>query len=91
MTSFAVFVTELDNSKKEQYFADHMKYLDDLREQGTIVANGKFADGSLGLIIFRSESQAEVEDIVARSPFAIHGVREFKVHEWTAKWGPHIL
>jgi hypothetical protein len=90
MAYFAVFVTELDNSKKEQYFADHMKYLDDLREQGKIIANGKLTDGSLGLIIFRGESQAEVEDILSRSPFAIHGVREFKVHEWAAKWGPDI-
>ncbi|WP_167858899.1 YciI family protein [Paenibacillus cymbidii] len=87
MSYFVVFVTEADNSKKEQYFADHMKYLDDLREQGAIIANGKFVDGSLGLIIFRGESQAEVELIVSRSPFAIHGVREFKVHEWAAKWG----
>jgi uncharacterized protein YciI len=90
MAYFAVFVTELDNSKKEQYFSDHMKYLDDLRDQGIVIANGKFADGSLGLIIFRGESQAEVEDILSRSPFAIHGVREFKVHEWVAKWGPEI-
>ncbi|NHN32551.1 YciI family protein [Paenibacillus agricola] len=90
MAYFAVFVTELDNSKKDQYFADHMKYLDDLRDQGTVIANGKFADGSLGLIIFRGESQAEVEDILSRSPFAIHGVREFKVHEWVAKWGSEI-
>lgn len=87
MADFAVFVTELDNSKKEQYFADHMKYLDDLRAQGTIIANGKFADGSLGLILFRGGSQAEVEELLAHSPFAIHGVREFKVHEWVAKWG----
>lgn len=87
MADFAAFVTELDNSKKEEYFAAHMKYLDDLREQGTIIANGKFADGSLGLILFRSESQSAVEELLARSPFAIHGVREFKVHEWVAKWG----
>lgn len=90
MAYFAVFVTELDNSKKDQYFADHMKYLDDLRDQGTIIANGKFVDGSLGLIVFRGESQDEVEHILSRSPFAIHGVREFKVHEWAAKWGPDI-
>lgn len=90
MAFFAVFVTEIDNSQKELYFAEHMKYLDDLREQGTVIANGKFADGSLGLILFRGESQAEVEDIVSRSPFAIHGVRGFKVHEWNAKWGPGI-
>lgn len=87
MAYFAVFVTELDNSKKELYFADHMQYLDDLRAEGTVIANGKFADGSLGLILFQGESQAEVEGILARSPFAIHGVREFKVHEWVAKWG----
>jgi len=90
MAYFAVFVTELDNSKKELYFAEHMKYLDDLREQGTVIANGKFADGSLGLILFKGESQAEVEEICARSPFAIHGVREFAVHEWNAKWGPEV-
>lgn len=90
MAYFAVFVTELDNSKKEQYFADHMQYLDDLREQGTVIANGKFADGSLGLILFKGDSKAEVEEILALSPFAIHGVREFAVHEWVAKWGPTV-
>lgn len=88
MADFAVLVTELDNSKKEQYFQDHMDYLDDLRAQGRIIANGKFADGSLGLIIFRAESAQEVEELVEQSPFAVQGVRKFEVKEWVAKWGP---
>jgi uncharacterized protein YciI len=71
MAYFAVFVTELDNSKKDQYFSDHMKYLDDLRDQGTVIANGKFADGSLGLIIFRGESQAETFYLVLLSRYMV--------------------
>ncbi|TBL70914.1 YciI family protein [Paenibacillus thalictri] len=86
MADFAVLVTELDNSKRDQYFQDHMQYLDRLREQGIVLANGKFADGSLGLILFRAESQQVVEDLVNQSPFAVHGVRQFDVKEWPSKW-----
>lgn len=88
MADFAVYVTEADNSKKEQYFQDHMQYLDDLREKGIVIANGKYADGSAGLIIFRAESQQMVEELIEKSPFAVHGVRTFHIKEWTVTWGP---
>lgn len=88
MGDYAVWLPVLDAGKTETYLRGHIAYLDGLREQGTVVANGRLADGSGGLVIYRAESEEAVKRLVENDPFVVHGVRGYEIREWLAKWGP---
>jgi uncharacterized protein len=52
------------------------------RQEGKIFADGRFVDGSGGLVIYQVESLQEVEQIANQDPYILHGARGIEIHEW---------
>lgn len=82
MGYFAVFLPMLNQEKSLEYRPQHLQYLDQKRSEGKIFANGRFADGAGGLVIYRVDSLEEVEKIAKQDPYVIQGARGYEIHEW---------
>jgi uncharacterized protein YciI len=82
MKYFAVLLLMLDEEKSQTHRAAHLAYLDEQRVKGRIFANGRFADGWGGMVIYQSESLAEVQEWVENDPYVVHQARRFEIHEW---------
>ena len=79
---FAVFLPMLDPDKSVKYRAEHLQFLDDNRAAGRLLANGRFADGAGGLVVYRGSSYEEVENLVKQDPYIKLGARGYEIHEW---------
>ncbi|MBG9812796.1 hypothetical protein ABD68_14690 [Bacillus endophyticus] len=82
MKYFAVYLPMLDQKKSQEYRAQHLNYLEQKRQEGKIFANGRFTDGSGGLVIYQANSLEDVEQIVKQDPYIIQGERKSEIHEW---------
>ncbi|TVT28918.1 hypothetical protein FO441_01165 [Salinicoccus cyprini] len=82
MKYFAVFLPMKDQEKSSTFRNDHLNFLSDLRNKGTVFMNGKFSDGAGGLVIYTGDSLEEVTKIVKTDPYIIHGARDYEIHEW---------
>ncbi|WP_446715541.1 YciI family protein [Bacillus sp. OTU530] len=82
MKYFIVFLPMLDEEKSQEYRPQHLGFLARLRNEGKILANGKFVDGTGGLVIYMANTLGEVESLVRQDPYIIHGARCFEIHEW---------
>jgi uncharacterized protein YciI len=61
----------------------HRERLVALRDSGRLLAAGPFADESGALLLFRVDSQAEAEEIVAADPYySGPGVSVVRLKEW---------
>lgn len=82
MKYFAVFLPMLDTEKSQQYRSQHLDFLEQKRNEGTILMNGRFVDGAGGLVIYQAHSFEEVLALVEEDPYVIQGARTFEIHEW---------
>ncbi len=82
MKHFAVLLRMRSEEKSETHRPEHLAYLETMRAQNKIFANGRFVDGWGGVVIYSLESIEEVLQIVADDPYIIHGARDFEIHEW---------
>lgn len=82
MKYFAVFLPMLNEEKSQKYRAQHLHFLEERRREGKIFANGRFADGAGGLVIYRAGSLKEVEQLAKQDPHVMQGARGFDIHEW---------
>lgn len=82
MKYFAVLLPMADVEKSKLYRSEHLEFLDQRRKEGKIFVNGRFLDGSGGLVIYQVHSLEEVEEIVKQDPYVLHGAREYRIHEW---------
>lgn len=82
MNYFAVLLPMLDEEKSKQYRPDHLHYLQQQSEAGTIFAKGRFTDGSGGLVIYQADQFATVEKLVKADPYVVYGARSYTIHEW---------
>jgi len=82
MKYYAVFLPVISIEKSQQFRPQHLEYLDKLRDEGRIFANGKFSDGSGGLVIYIAESTDEAIELARRDPFVANGARGYEIHEW---------
>jgi uncharacterized protein YciI len=60
----------------------HLQFLASRREEGKLLANGRFTDGAGGLVIYKGRSLDEVEGWVKEDPYIIEGARHYEIHEW---------
>jgi uncharacterized protein YciI len=61
----------------------HRERLSELRDAGRLLAAGPFADESGALLLFRVDSQAEAQKIVAADPYySGPGVSVVSLKEW---------
>ena len=82
MKYFAVLLPMKDEEKSKSFRDQHLEFLSRMRDEGTILMNGRFVDGAGGLVIYKGDSQDEVEKIVNTDPYIINGARDYEIHEW---------
>jgi hypothetical protein len=82
MKYFAVLLPMKDEEKSQVYRPEHLAYLEKMRKEGKLVANGRFTDGSGGLVIYQAESLAQAKEYAENDPYVQKGARGCEVHEW---------
>ena len=90
MSIFAVeYVYNPDqNELRAQHRPEHREWLEELVEQGRVLASGPFADGSGALLVFTSDTEADLNQLVSQDPFAREGaISAVKTVEWNAVVG----
>lgn len=90
MNYFAVLLPMKDNDKSQKFRAQHLAFLEDKRTNGQVAANGKFTDGSGGLVIYKAESFAACEALVKMDPYIVEGARKYEIFEWEAVWADNV-
>jgi uncharacterized protein YciI len=82
MKYFAVFLPMKDEEKSRIFRPQHLAHLEKMKNEGRIFANGRFADGAGGLVIYKAESYEEAESYAKQDPYVIEGARGCEIHEW---------
>ncbi|MUG69348.1 YciI family protein [Paenibacillus validus] len=82
MKMFVVFLPMLDAEKSQVQRNEHLAYLAEQRAQGHIFANGRFADGWGGMVIYKAEAIEDVRTWAENDPYVRSGARSYEVHEW---------
>lgn len=82
MKYFVCLLPMLDEEKSRVFRPEHLAYLEQQRGQGRIFANGRFADGSGGMVIYRAETQEEAASWAENDPYVIQGARSYEIREW---------
>ncbi|ANU10205.1 hypothetical protein A1A1_17000 [Planococcus antarcticus DSM 14505] len=86
MKYFAVLLPMKDADKSREFRPQHLAFLKDKRDSEQVTANGKFTDGSGGLVIYRAESFEACEALVKADPYVVEGARKYEIFEWDAVW-----
>jgi uncharacterized protein YciI len=63
----------------------HYRFLQHLRESGTLEQAGPFTDRSGGAYVIRAPSLDEARGIAETDPLHVHGSSEVTVREWDSK------
>jgi len=71
-----------DNGTFDQYVPAHKAYVRELIDQGHQARSGYWGCLGGGMMIFRADSMAEAEAIVAGDPLVKSGCVHHKLHEW---------
>ena len=82
MKYFVVLLPTLDAEKSNEYRPQHLEYWEQRRKEGHIFANGRFKDGSGGMVIYMAESYEQAKSFAENDPFVIHKARSYEIHEW---------
>lgn len=89
MSIFAVeYVYNPDHDDlRAEHRPEHRAWLEGLVEQGRVLASGPFADGTGALLVFASDTEADLNQLVSEDPFARAGaISAVK----TTAWNPII-
>ncbi|ALS20848.1 MULTISPECIES: NAD(P)-binding domain-containing protein [Paenibacillus] len=79
---FAVFLPMKDAEKSQIYRPQHLAFLEEQRNAGRLFANGRFADGGGGLVVYIAQNEEEVKSWVEQDPYIVQGARSYEIHEW---------
>jgi uncharacterized protein YciI len=79
---FVAFLPTLDAEKSKEIRPQHIEYLKKMKDEGKIFLNGRFPDGTGGLVVYQAETLEEAESYAKNDPFVIHKARGCEVHEW---------
>lgn len=90
MKYFAVFLPLKDAKKSQETRPEHLAFLKQMREEKKVLMNGRFTDGSGGLVIYVAEDQNQVEAWVKEDPYIKSGARSYEIHEWEMVTDAHI-
>lgn len=82
MKYFAVFLSMKDEALSQQYRPEHLAFLQENRDRGNVLMNGRFTDGSGGLVIYRAAAEEAAEALVNEDPYIKLGARNYEIHEW---------
>ncbi|GEO99141.1 YciI family protein [Methylobacterium haplocladii] len=70
------------STQEKGWMAEHGAFLDDLLEQGTIVAHGPVMDpnGGYGVSLYRIADDQDIEAFTSRDPIVRHGAGHYEHH-----------
>ncbi len=91
MPAYAVRYTYRPSSTaaRDEHRPAHRAFLAGLLDRGTLLASGPFLEVEGALLLFRTESEPVLRDLLAQDPFAIEGlVVEADVVAWDPVMGP---
>ena len=61
---------------------EHLDWIKEQHEQGTVLISGPSKDRSVSLYVIRAESLEDAEAIAAADPFVVGGECRFELIEW---------
>ncbi|HSW40074.1 MAG TPA: YciI family protein [Acidobacteriota bacterium] len=82
MKYFAAFLRMNDIDRNTSFRQQHIDFLQERAEEGSIFAQGRFADNSGGLVIYIAQSLEDAAKIAASDPYVVSGARVLEIHEW---------
>lgn len=82
MKYFAVLLPLKDAEKSKKARPEHLEFLKKMREEKKVLMNGRFTDGSGGLVIYVGENVKQVESWVKEDPYIKIGARSYEIQEW---------
>ena len=90
MPLFVVRFHHPDADGWQQQLIPHVAFLQDLLKDGTLKASGPMPGGrdKAALLLIEATDRAALDAIIARDPFAIHGlIADMEVEEWDPIFG----
>lgn len=69
MAIFAVTITYGDTDARDRARPSHREYLQSQFDSGTLISSGPFADGAGALIVYESESESALQNILDQDPY----------------------
>lgn len=72
---------------KDDIMKVHMTYTQKAMDSGLILMSGLKSNMSGGIFIMKAESSEEVEEYLAKEPFKVNGIQDYKVTEFS----PHYF
>lgn len=87
MPIFIVHYEHPDDAGWQEQLMPHVHYLQDLLAEGILLASGPLPDATVksARLIINAENEEELDAIIARDPFAKHGLIANMI---VAKWDP---
>ena len=82
MKYFAVLLSMKDEELSRVHRPEHLDFLARQRDAGNVLMNGRFTDGTGGLIIYRAEDEKSAVSLVKQDPYISLGARDYKIQEW---------
>lgn len=82
MKYYAALLRMEDPQLSKKLRPDHLKYLEQLEEQGKILARGPFVDGTGGLVIYIAKDFDEAKQLAENDPLIVEKARSLSLHEW---------
>ncbi|MFD1361096.1 YciI family protein [Lentibacillus salinarum] len=82
MSYYAVLLPMKDEEKSRKYRPQHLAFLKQMRQEKKILMNGKFTDGSGGLVIYVADSFDQAVSYLQEDPYIKEGARDWEIHEW---------
>ncbi|SFA83895.1 YCII-related domain-containing protein [Lentibacillus halodurans] len=82
MRYYAVFLPMKDVEKSKEFRSQHLKFLEQMRQEKKVLMNGKFTDGSGGLVIYAADTLDQAVSYLKEDPYIKEGARDWEIHEW---------
>ncbi|WP_158736118.1 YciI family protein [Alteribacillus sp. YIM 98480] len=82
MKLFAVFLSMKDQELSQKHRPAHLEFLQKQHKEGNVAAYGRLEDGAGGLVIYRTETYEQAEELVKKDPYVVEGARGYDIHEW---------
>ncbi len=69
-------------SEVERYLPAHREFLAEHYRSGAFIASGPQVPRTGGVILMKGSDRATVDRIIARDPFYLHGIAEYRIVEF---------
>ena len=86
---FALFYDTVENfvERRQPYREAHLAQVREAHQAGRLLLAGAFKPADGALLVFRSDSAADVETFAKRDPYVTNGLVKWRVREWTVVVG----